>query len=131
MNQFKNLSEFQRGDFFKLSNESISDQRITRKNFSQMTFIEVKFFNSIFHLCSFGSCKFNNVYFNSGDWLDCTFEQSQLIKGFFDGSLIDNVKILNSTLEQISFLNVIVEKSGELIQIEDYSSFLKETSSEL
>jgi len=65
-----------------------------------------------------------------------TFDNSQLQDVWFSGSLLDKVKIKNSTLEKIRFDGAEVYKetykNGVLITnrtpINDYTSFLKEIS---
>ena len=80
----------------------------------------------------------DNLFLNESELSDFEFDKTQLIKVSFDGSSIDNVKMKNSTLEEITFYGTEVYKEvwkegiliAERIPIEDYSSFLKEINLE-
>ena len=75
-------------------------------------------------------------FFNAGNLSDFKFDNSQLQDVWFSGSVLDNVKIKNSTLEDIDFFGAkayseTYENGKPIvnrIRINDYDSFLKETS---
>lgn len=85
---------------------------------------------------NFSNCKLDTVLFIGGEFGFGNFYKSQLQDVSFVCSEIDNMKIKNSTLKNINIRGLKVYKYNSidgqeianLIPINDYTTFLKETS---
>ena len=111
--KLQNLSNFERGDFYSVSNKLVLWQMIDEKDLSEFSFQNVKFFNCNFRNVAFTAseayslifcnCRFNQVSFSKTNLIDISFRNCKLIDCSFGSSDSYCVRYLNCLLNRVYF----------------------------
>ena len=78
MKEIYRLSEFERGDFYFLSNKIVLNQTIHQKDFSEFSIRQVNFSNCIFDWTSFPCTKCEDLTFEGCILQNASFKKSEL-----------------------------------------------------
>ena len=96
------LNEFERGDFYSLSNKIVLNQTIHQKDFS---ICQVNFSNCIFESNSFPCTKCENLTFERCSLQNASFKKSELENFIFNNCQLTNIDFARSDLMNFDFIN--------------------------
>ena len=105
MKEFCRLSEFERGDFYSLSNKIVLNQTINKKDFSECSIRQVKFSNCIFDWTSFPCTKCEDLTFERCILQNASFKKSELENFIFNNCQLTNINFARSDLMNFDFIN--------------------------
>ena len=109
---------------------SFSKTDLIKINFQNCQLVNCAFSSADLYIINYLNCQLEKVKFNAANLMDFKVENSQLLDVTFGGSEIEDLRITNSILKNIGCEYITVTNSNlgleKKIQIENYSSFLKE-----
>ena len=130
MKEFCRLSEFERGDFYSLSNKIVLNQTIHKKDFSEFFIRQVNFSNCIFDWTSFPCTKCEDLTFERCILQNASFKKSELENCIFKNCQLTNINFARSDLMDFDFINCKLENvdfsAGELMDLKFYNSQLQD-----
>ena len=132
------LIENEKNYGLKIRNQNFSNEIIFKKeiftgildpvNFSNCQFKTVDLLSNSFLNCTFKRCKFEDVDFGWSYFASCQFLEIRLNEINFEGTIMSDLKAINTTSLNLHFhekFPMKLWKYNQLIKIKDSSSFDK------
>ena len=121
MKEIYRLSEFERGDFYSLSNKIVLNQIIHQKDFSECNIRQVDFSNCIFDGTCFPWTKCEDLTFERCILKNASFKKSELENFIFKNCQLTNINFARSDLMDFDFIinhviHLFISSSTKIIQ---------------